>query len=60
MQDLNKIMNICSHSATNIFISFKAKNICIKYGESVKLTEHVILDSNVMSWYTGVRLLGIF
>ena len=39
---LNKIMNICSDFATKIFITFNAqKTICIKYGESVRLTEHV-------------------
>ena len=47
---LNKIMNICSDFATNNFITFNAKKtICIKYGESVRLTEHVILDGNVIS-----------
>ena len=47
---LNKMMNICSGFATNNFITFNAKKtICIKYGESVKLTEHVILDGNVIS-----------
>ena len=34
--------------------------ICINYGESVKLTEHVILDGNAISWHTGVRHLGNF
>ena len=47
---LNKMMNICSDFATNN-LSFNAqKTICIKYGESVRLTEHVILDGNVISW----------
>ena len=42
-------MNICSDFATNNFITFNAnKTICIKYGESVRLTEHVILDGNVI------------
>ena len=46
---LNKTMNICSDFATNNFITFNAhKTICIKYGESVRLTEHVILDGNVI------------
>ena len=46
---LNKMMNICSDFATNNFITFNAnKTICIKYGESVRLTEHVILDGNVI------------
>ena len=58
---LNKIMNICSDFATNNFITFNAqKTICIKYGEYVGLTEHVILDDNVISWHTGVRHLGNF
>ena len=44
-----------------IFITFNAhKTICIKYGESVRLTEHVILDGKVISWHTGVRHLGNF
>ena len=29
-------------------------------GESVKLTEHDILDDTVISWQTGVRHLGNF
>ena len=33
------------------------KTICIKYGESVRLTEHVILDGIVISWNTGFRHL---
>ena len=46
-------MNICRDFATNNFINFNAKKtICIKYGESVRLTEHVILDGNVISRYT--------
>ena len=58
---LNKIMDICSDFATNNFITFNAqKNICIKYGESVRLTGHVILDGNVISWHTRVRHLGNF
>ena len=58
---LNKMMNICSDFATNNFITFNAKKtICIKYGESVRLTKHVILDGNVISWHTGVRHLGNF
>ena len=56
VQGLNKMMNICSDFATNNCITFNAKKIiCIKYGESVRLTEHVILDGNVISWHTGVR-----
>ena len=58
---LNKMMSICSDFATNNFITFNAKKtICIKYGESVRLTEHVILDGNVISWHNGVRHLGNF
>ena len=58
---LNKIMNICSDFATNNFMTFNAqKTICIKYRESVRLTEHVILDGKVISWHTGVRHLGNF
>ena len=50
---LNKMMNICSDFATNNFITFNAqKTICFKYGESVRLTEHVILDGNVISCLT--------
>ena len=52
---LNKMMNICSDFATNNVFTFNAqKTICIKYGKSVRLTEHVILDGNVISWHTGV------
>ena len=41
---LNKMMNICCDFATNNVITFNAQEIiCIKYGESVRLTEHVIL-----------------
>ena len=58
---LNKMKNICSDFATNNCITFNAqKTICIKYGESVRLTEHVILDGIVISWHTGVRHLGNF
>ena len=58
---LNKMMNIYNDFATNNCITFNAKKtICIKYGESVRLTEHVILDDNVISWHTGVRHLGNF
>ena len=54
-------MSICSDFATNNCITFNAKKtICIKYGESVRLTEHVILDGKVISWHTGVRHLGNF
>ena len=54
-------MNICSDCATNNFITFNAqKTNCIKYGESVRLTEHVILDDNAISWHTGVRHLCNF
>ena len=61
VQGLKTMMNICSDLATNNFITFNAKTtICIKYGGSVKLTEHVILDGNVISWHTGVRHLGNF
>ena len=53
VHSLNKMMNICSDFATNHFINFNAKKtICIKYGESVRLTEHVILDGNVIPWHT--------
>ena len=56
---LNKMMNICCDFATNNFITFNAKKtICIKYGESVRPTEHVILDGKVIAWHTGVRHLG--
>ena len=49
VQGLNTIMNICSDFATNNCITVNAqKTICIKYGESVKLTEYVILDGNVI------------
>ena len=55
---LNTMMSICSDFATNNCITFNAnKIICIKYGEYVRLTEHVILDGNVISWHTGVRHL---
>ena len=48
VQGLNKMINICSHLATNNFITFNAKKtICIKYGEFVKLTEHVMLMLHV-------------
>ena len=58
---LNKMMSICSDFTTNHFITFNAqKTICIKYGESVRLTKHVILDANVISWHTGVTHLGNF
>ena len=58
---LNKMLSICSDFATDNFITFNAKKtICIKYGEYVRLTEHVILDGNVISWHTGVRHLGNF
>ena len=58
---LNKMMNMCSDFVTNNFITFNAKKTkCIKYGESVRLSEHVILDGNVISWHTGVRHLGNF
>ena len=61
VQGLNKLMNIYSDFTTNTFITFNAKKtICFKYGESVKLTEHVILDGNVISLHTGVRHLGNF
>ena len=61
VQGLNKMMNICSDFAPNNFITFNPKKtICIKYGESERLTEHVILDGNVISWHTGVRHLGNF
>ena len=43
VQGLNKMINIGSDFATNI-----------KYGESVKLNEHGILNGNVISWHTGV------
>ena len=44
-----------------IILSLNAKKtICINYGESVRLSKHVILDGNVMSWHTGVRHLGNF
>ena len=57
VHDLNKMMNICSDIATDHFITFNAKKtIYIKYGESVRLTEHVILDGNVISWHTGVHI----
>ena len=47
---LNKNMNIYTDFATNNFITFNAqKNICIKYGDPVGLTEHVILDGKVIS-----------
>ena len=49
MQDLNKMMNVCSNFATNNCITFNSnKTICIKYGASVRLTEHVILFGNVI------------
>ena len=49
-------MNICSD-----FITFNVKKtICIKYGDSVKLTEHVILDDNVILSQAGVRHLDNF
>ena len=55
VQDLNIMMNICSDFATNNFITFNAKKIsCIKYGESVKLTERIL------SWHTGGRHIGKF
>ena len=58
---LNKMMSICSDFATNNFITFKAhKTNYFKYGESVRLTEHVILYGNVLSWHTGVKHLGNF
>ena len=42
---LNKMMYICSDFATNNCITFNAqKTICIKYGESVRLTEHAIYE----------------
>ena len=44
-----------------IIFTFNAQiKICIKYGESVRLTEHVILDGKFISWHTGVRHLGNF
>ena len=47
---LNKMMNFCSDFATNKFITYNAHTtIWIKYGESVRLTEHIILDGNVIS-----------
>ena len=49
---LNKMMSS--------ILSLLMKTICIKYGESVRLTEHVILDGKVISWHTGVRHLGNF
>ena len=58
---LNKMMNIRSDFATNNCITFffnAQKTNCIKYGESVRLTEHVILDGNVISWHSRVRHLG--
>ena len=49
VQGLNKMMNICSNFVTNNFITFNAnKTIYIKYGASVRLTEHVILYGNVI------------
>ena len=64
MQGLNKMMNIYNNFANNNFITLNAKkNICIKYGESLKLPEHGIFDRNVissLSWHTGVRHLGNF
>ena len=58
---LIKMMNICSDFATNKFITFNAqKTICIMYEESVRLTKHVILDGNAISWHTGVRHLDNF
>ena len=54
---LNNMMSICSDFATNNFITFNAKKtICIKYGESVRLTEHVILMAMV---YHGTLELDI-
>ena len=47
---LNKMMNICSDFTTNNFITFNTqKTVCTKYGESVRLTEYVILDGKVIS-----------
>ena len=44
-----------------VLFTFNAqKTICIKYGESIRLTEHVILDGKLISWHTGVRHLGNF
>ena len=41
VQGLNKMMNSCSDFSTNNCITFNVKKtICIKYGESIKLTEH--------------------
>ena len=41
---------------------FAQKTICIKYGESVRVTKHFLLelDGNVVSWHTGVRHLCNF
>ena len=54
MQGFNIIINICSDFATNDFITAK-KTICIKYSEVVILTEHVMLNGNVLSWNTEVN-----
>ena len=54
-------MSICCDLATNNVITFNTKKtICINYGESVKLTEHVVLHCNVISRHTGVRKLRNF
>ena len=50
---LNKMMSICSDFATNNFITFNAKKtICIKYGESVRLTEHVRWQCYIMAQWS--------
>ena len=43
----------------HFFITFNAKKtICIKFGESIKLTEQGMMNSNVLSWHSEVRHIG--
>ena len=56
-----KIMNICSDFETNHFITFNTKKtLCIQYGQSVKLIEHVMMNGNLLSWRPEAKHLGNF
>ena len=55
------MIDICCEYAKEYDISFNStKTVCIKYGDTVELNEHVVMNGNIIEWADNVRHLGNF
>ena len=59
IRGINNMIDICCEYAKEYDVTFNpTKTVCIKYGDTVELNEHVVMNGNIIEWAHNVRHFG--